>query len=78
MERGQIFDKNTLLVYLINELINPTKNYKVKTVLTSEGCWTGKIIIEETTQEAKDIDEYYICLGDNTKKGREAYLNGIY
>jgi hypothetical protein len=72
MEKEQIFDKNTLLVYLINELISPTKNYKVKTVLTSEGCWTGKIIIEETTQDAeKDIDEYYICLGNQTKRGRE-------
>ena len=68
MEREQIFDKNTLLVYLINELISPQKNYKVKTVLTSSGCWTGKIIIEETTQEAKDIDEYYICLGNNLKE----------
>ena len=67
MEREQIFDKNTLLVYLINEL-SPQKNYKVRTVLSSSGCWTGKVIIEETTQKPKDIDEYYIYLGDNMKK----------
>lgn len=58
MEREQIFDKNTLLVYLINEL-SPYINYKVNTILTPNGCWSGKIIIEETSQKAKDIDNYY-------------------
>lgn len=52
-----ILDKNTLLVYLINELGN--QSWKVTTVLDDNGCWTAHLIIEGTNEKPKDIENYY-------------------
>lgn len=52
-----ILDKNTLLVYLINELGNHP--WKVTTVLDDNGCWTAQLILEGTEEEPKDIEKYY-------------------
>lgn len=52
-----ILDKNTLLVYLINELGD--HSWKVTTVLDDNGCWTAHLILEGTEEEPKDIENYY-------------------
>lgn len=52
-----ILDKNTLLVYLINELGDHP--WKVTTVLDDNGCWTAHLILEGTEEEPKDIENYY-------------------
>ena len=50
-------DKNTLLVYLINELGNHP--WKVTTVLDDDGCWAAQVILEGTGEKPKDIENYY-------------------
>lgn len=66
--RTQVFDKNTLLIYLTNEL-SPNCNYKVETELTPDGCWKGKIIIEETSQDHnEDVNNYYLAIAENIKR----------
>jgi hypothetical protein len=62
----EIYDKNTTLVYLINEL-SPQKNYVVCTELTEEGCWGGRVIIQETDLKAES-DKYYLSLVDDLKE----------
>jgi hypothetical protein len=60
MERVEIFTKETLLCYLINELSDG--NYEITTHLTDDGCWLGSIDIRKTTlQNWTDTDdqEYY-------------------
>lgn len=66
MNRVEIYDKNTLLVYLINELSDQC-NYRVTTVLNKDECWTGKVIIEETTQE-HESEKYYLALAEGMKR----------
>ena len=62
----QILDKNTLLVYLINEL-SSNFNYEVDTILSPEGCWTGQINIRTTEKDSEqDIVNYYKNISKNT------------
>jgi hypothetical protein len=59
MKKVQLFDKNTLLVYLINEL-SAKQTWEVTTILDDDGCWTGQVLIKELgSEEPKDIDDYY-------------------
>lgn len=57
MEDILFLDKDTLLVYLINEL-SPNVNYKVTTILDDNRCWTGKVNIE-ISQDKSNVGEYY-------------------
>ena len=59
--KKMILDKNTLLVYLINELGN--NSVEVTTILDEDGCWTGHLVIKETDAEPTDIENYYNSLG---------------
>ena len=77
----QIFDKNTLLVYLLNEL-SDDMNYEVETILTPDGCWTGKVKISEKTKfenrPLTNVLDYYIQLGEQSQyiKRKERKQNG--
>lgn len=62
----EIYDKNTTLVYLINEL-SPQKNYVVSTELTEEGCWSGRVVIQETRLQ-HESDKYYLTLAEGLKE----------
>lgn len=66
MDRTEIYSKETLLVYLINELSKG--NFLVTTVLDDEGCWTGEIHIKETPIPNNDDDNYYLNLAKNIEK----------
>lgn len=57
MNNVQVLSKETLLVYLINELGDG--NFKVTTVLDENGCWTNKVIIEGSTNENNEDNSYY-------------------
>lgn len=63
MEDILFLDKDTLLVYLINEL-SSNVNYKVTTILDDNGCWTGKVNIE-ISQKSIDVGKYYRKIADN-------------
>jgi hypothetical protein len=65
----EIYDKNTTLVYLINEL-SPQKNYVVSTELTKEGCWAGRVIIQETRKQ-HESENYYLTLAKKTSLLKE-------
>ena len=52
--------KETLLVYLINEL--SSGNYIVTTDLDEEGYWVGRVHIETCLEKNNDDDEYYMNL----------------
>lgn len=59
MKKVQLLDKNTLLVYLINEL-SAAQTWEVTTILDDDGCWTGQVLLKEAgTAEPKDIENYY-------------------
>lgn len=58
MEDILFLDKDTLLVYLINEL-SPNVSYKVTIILDNNGCWTPKINIATSQNEPTDVGEYY-------------------
>lgn len=60
MNMKNILSKETLLVYLINEL--SSGNYKVTTDLDEEGCWIGRIHIEACHEKNNEDDEYYMNL----------------
>lgn len=65
MEEKNIYSKETMLVYLINEL--SSGNYEVITHLDKDGCWVGHIEIKQTNlKENKDI-KYYENLLTNRK-----------
>ena len=57
MKDVEILSKETLLVYLINELSGG--NHKVTTHLDKDGCWVGKIEIEVSYEEENDDKKYY-------------------
>ena len=50
--RKQTLSKTMALIYLFNEFGNV--NLNVTTVLDENGCWTGKVILEQTTEPATD------------------------
>lgn len=52
----KILSKIMALIYLYHEFGNV--NIKVTTVLDSNNCWTGKVILEQTNEEAKDDAEF--------------------
>ena len=56
MKTTKFLSKIMALIYLFYEFGNG--NLKVTTVLDNAGCWTGKVILEETTEEAKDDVEF--------------------
>jgi hypothetical protein len=73
----QIFDKQTLLVYLINEL-SDNFNYEVDTKLTPEGCWSGEVVIKEkhkTDTPLIDPLDYYIDLGKDCDCAKKHLTN---
>lgn len=59
MNRKTTLSKETLLVYLINEL--SSGNYTVTTELDEDGCWLGKVRIEACLEKNND-NEYYMNL----------------
>ena len=65
MNTKSTLSKETLLVYLINEL--SSGNYKVTTDLDEGGCWVGRIHIESCFEEDNDDDEYYMKLVKHMK-----------
>ena len=65
MNAKHTLSKETLLVYLINEL--SSGNYKVTTDLDEEGCWVGRIHIESCFEKNNDDDEYYMNLVKHMK-----------
>ena len=71
MEEKQILSKLMTLIYLFNEFGNV--NLEVTTVLDKEGCWTGKVILEQTTQPAVDdlqmADFYTKVICEKLKNG---------
>ena len=67
MIKEVIYKKETVLTYLINELSNKC-NYKVSTVLTPDGCWTGEIRIQETLNQNVEDENYYLAIAENIKK----------
>jgi hypothetical protein len=55
-------DKNTLLVYLINEL-SANQTWEVTTILDDDGCWTGQVLLKGLNDaEPTDIENYYNSL----------------
>jgi hypothetical protein len=60
MKNITTLSKETLLVYLINELSKG--NFKVTTHLDENGCWVGKIDIEVSHEEENNDDDYYRLL----------------
>ena len=63
MEDKKIYSKETLLVYLINELSNG--NFEVITHLDGEGCWLGHIEIKVSDNEKNEDIEYYKKIAKN-------------
>ena len=72
MIKIKILSKIMALIYLFHEFGNV--NLKVTTVLDEEGCWTGKVILEQTLESPKDdteLAEFYtkaFC-EKNSKRG---------
>lgn len=62
-KQKRTYTKETLLVYLINELSNK-QNYEVTTILDDYGCWTGNVEIKSTLNEEVDDDEYYKTIAE--------------
>ena len=63
MKNTKIYSKETLLVYLINELSNG--NFEVITHLDGNGCWTGHIEIKTSHNEENEDVEYYKKIAKN-------------
>jgi hypothetical protein len=69
MDRVEIFSKETLLCYLINELSDG--NYEITTHLTEDGCWLGSIDIRQTDKQKwtdNEDQEYFHELGKRLLK----------
>ena len=62
MERNNIYSKETLLVYLMNEL--SSGSYEVTTYLAEDGCWDGKISIQVIFESKNEDSEYYKRLAE--------------
>lgn len=56
MTKVKILSKIMALIYLFHEFGN--ENLKVTTVLDENGCWVGKVVLERTTENAKDDAEF--------------------
>ena len=56
MKKVKILSKIMALIYLFHEFGNV--NLKVTTVLDDNGCWIGKVILEQTTENPKDDTEF--------------------
>ena len=56
MKKVKILSKIMALIYLFHEFGNV--NLKVTTVLDNNSCWSGKVILEQTTENPKDDAEF--------------------
>lgn len=66
MVNKKTYSKPTLITYLLNELGNG--NFEVTTVLDENGCWTGKVIIEQSSADRNDDAEYYKAIAESLER----------